>query len=112
LALLLTGVACEKSTLASEKFAPKAILAVSSGELNCCFVYECTIRVFCPCTVIVLPNTGATPGQKIHPLRSFAQVLSLQLVQWSFAKRYLMNARLGFAMAVAVVINSVYHEAT
>jgi hypothetical protein len=40
-----------------------------------------------------LLNTGATPGQKVSPLRSFELKLSLQLVRLSFAKRYLMKAK-------------------
>jgi hypothetical protein len=53
---------------------------------------------------IDLLNTGETAGQKVSPLRSFGSELSLQLVQPSFANVNLMKARLGFAMAVAVVM--------
>jgi hypothetical protein len=35
---------------------------------------------------------------------------TLQLIQPSFAKRYLMNARLGFAWALAMVIDASYHS--
>jgi len=43
-------------------------------------------------------------------LRSFAPVLSLQLVQSVVQCEYLMNARLGFAWAVAVVMRGCYYE--
>ena len=49
-----------------------------------------------------LLNTGKTQGQKVHPLKSFGSESSLQLVQWSFAKRYLMNAIFAKAWAVAI----------
>jgi hypothetical protein len=51
-----------------------------------------------------LLNTGETPGQKVSLLRSFSPVLSLQLVQSSFAKSYLMTAMFGNAWAVNVVM--------
>ena len=50
-------------------------------------------RDFDPCTVIVLLSAGETPGQKVSRLRSFDPELSLQLVQSSFAKRYLLKAK-------------------
>ena len=49
-----------------------------------------------------LLNTGVKPLGKVRPPGSFEPGLSLRLVQWSFAKRYLMKAILGFAWAVAV----------
>jgi hypothetical protein len=36
----------------------------------------------------------------------------LPLAQLCMEYEYLVNARLGFAMAVAVAINSVYHDAS
>ena len=51
-----------------------------------------------------LLNIGETPGQKIRLLKPFAPVLSLPLVQSSFAKRYFMKASLGFAIAVEVIV--------
>jgi hypothetical protein len=54
--------------------------------------------------LIHLLNTGETAGQKVYLPACFWQELSLQLVQSSFANVNLMKARLGFAMAVAVVM--------
>ena len=51
-----------------------------------------------------LLNTGVTPGQKVVLPGSFEPELSLLLVQSCVSSEYLMNARLGFAWAVAVVI--------
>jgi hypothetical protein len=41
-----------------------------------------------------LQNIGESLGQKVHLLRSFETVLPLPLVQPSFAKGYLMKAKL------------------
>ena len=47
--------------------------------------------------------TGS-PEKKVYQLATILLTKpALRLVQSSFAKRYLMKARLGFAMAVAVV---------
>ena len=49
-----------------------------------------------------LLNTGEMLGQKVRPLRSFAPVLSLQLVGWSIAVVYIVNAMFAKSWAVAV----------
>ena len=54
--------------------------------------------------LIDLPNTGETPGQKVCLLVSSAPKQTSRLVQSSFANVHLMNARLGFAWAVAGVM--------
>lgn len=54
--------------------------------------------------IVLLLYIVETRGQKVGLLRFSALKLFLQLVQSSFADVNLMNARLGFAWAVAVVI--------
>jgi len=52
-----------------------------------------------------LPHFGGTPEKKAYRLKMiFPPKQTLQLVQGSIAVVYLMNAILGFASAVAVVM--------